>query len=257
MADARKHVGTGTSDISERDFVLYLISLYRDSPVLWNAKRKDYVDKSKRSVALQNIIRSLRIYKPTYSEEELKKKINTLRTNFNKERNKINKARRSGISPDDVQQPTLWYYNEMLFLIDQTSVIIKTECSEQSPLQQKKTLQKKRRNTLTDDLVNTASKYSKRSDNESDIIAKSWAIKLSRLAHDQKRYAEKIVNDVLFEGAMGTLTRNGVRFLPASSTSCSFDNSGEFCSSPSPSSCHATNTSPKPDQKLETLSDIS
>ncbi|CAK1594241.1 unnamed protein product [Parnassius mnemosyne] len=238
----------GASNKSERDFVLYLISLYRESPVLWDTKRKDYVDKYKRSVALQNIIRSLRIYKPTYTEEEFKKKINTLRTNFNKERNKIYKARRSGISADDVPQPTLWYYNEMLFLTNHTRVICKTESSEQSPPQQKKTPQKRSKNTSTDDLVNKAIKYSKRSDNESDIIAKSWATKLSRLAHDQRRYAEKIINDVLFEGAMGTLTRNGVHFLPASSTCHSFDNSGELNVSPSSNSSHVTNMSPTPDQ---------
>lgn len=108
--------------ITERDFVLLLISLYRDYPALWKIKSKEYADKNKRSLALTSIVKALRVYKPTYTEELLKKKINALRTNFNKERKKIEQAKRSGASSDDVPKPSLYYYNELLFLSDQMCI---------------------------------------------------------------------------------------------------------------------------------------
>ncbi|CAH1986899.1 unnamed protein product [Acanthoscelides obtectus] len=38
-------------------------------------------------------------------------------------------------------------------------------------------------------------------------------MKLKKLRPDQRRFAEKIINDVLFEAEMRTLTRDGVRFV--------------------------------------------
>lgn len=108
--------------ITERDFVLLLISLYRDYPALWKIKSKEYADKNKRSLALSSIVKALRVYKPAYTEDLLKKKNNALRTNFNKERKKIEQAQRSGASPDDVPKPSLYYYNELLFLSDQMCI---------------------------------------------------------------------------------------------------------------------------------------
>lgn len=72
--------------ISERDFVLLLISLYRDNPVLWKVNNSGYTAKRKRTIALQRITRTLQAYKLNYTKIELKKKINSLRTNFNKEK---------------------------------------------------------------------------------------------------------------------------------------------------------------------------
>lgn len=57
-------LATSADIISERDFVLLIISLYRDFPVLWKVKSQDYVDKNKRAIALTSIVKTLRIYKP-------------------------------------------------------------------------------------------------------------------------------------------------------------------------------------------------
>lgn len=41
-----------------------------------------------------------------------------------------------------------------------------------------------------------------------DILGRNWAEKLKILPNDQRIYAEKLVNDVLFEAELGTLNRN-------------------------------------------------
>ncbi|TMW43631.1 hypothetical protein DOY81_011285 [Sarcophaga bullata] len=39
----------------------------------------------------------------------------------------------------------------------------------------------------------------------SEILAKSWAIQLDELTHEQKILARKAINDILFEACMGHL----------------------------------------------------
>lgn len=62
----------------------------------------------------------------------------------------------------------------------------------------------------TDQLVGLATENFKRPMTEEDILVKGWAMKLKKLAPDQRRFAEKIINDTLFEAETGTLTREGV-----------------------------------------------
>lgn len=62
--------------------------------------------------------------------------------------------------------------------------------------------QKKKEDSCeTSELFSAATSYFKnRTEDDADVIAKGWALKIRRLAADQRRYAEKIINDVLFEG---------------------------------------------------------
>ena len=87
----------------------------------------------------------------------------------------------------------------------------------------------------TDQLLGLATEYFKRPETEEDILAKGWAMKLKKLAPDQRRFAEKIINDTLFEAEMGTLTREGVRcgMYP------------NWSPSPPSSSCSSVNTWPR------------
>lgn len=41
-------------------------------------------------------------------------------------------------------------------------------------------------------------------------IGNTWAIKLKKLDETQRKYAEKFINDILFEAEMGTLHRNAM-----------------------------------------------
>lgn len=42
-------------------------------------------------------------------------------------------------------------------------------------------------------------------------LASAWAKELGAMTPDQKILAKKFINDVIFEGQMGTLTRNSVK----------------------------------------------
>lgn len=72
---------------------------------------------------------TLKPYKSDFTVEKLKQKINILRTNFNKCYKAIENKKRSGASVDDIPEPNVWYYNELLFIKDQVE-IAETQSSE-------------------------------------------------------------------------------------------------------------------------------
>ena len=51
--------------------------------------------------------------------DDLKKKFNALRTNFRKELKKVDISKKSGAGTEEIYEPTLWYFDDMRFLIDQ------------------------------------------------------------------------------------------------------------------------------------------
>lgn len=105
-------------NITDKEFTLHFISMYRDKPLLWKIKSKDYMDKNKRRTAIKEMTNLLRTFRRNITEEEVKKKINILRTSFKRENNKVKKYMASG-SSSDLYIPSLWYYKELEFLQDQ------------------------------------------------------------------------------------------------------------------------------------------
>ncbi|CAH1396350.1 unnamed protein product [Nezara viridula] len=78
-----------------------------------------------------------------------------------------------------------------------------------------KKIKKNPKNTA-EEMLGLAAEYFNTPESESEVVAKGWAMKLNRLSPDQRLFAEKIINDTLFEAQLGNLTRNGVRFLAGS-----------------------------------------
>lgn len=105
---------------NDPEFISLLLSLYRKAPELWKVKSKQYYNKHKKALALTNITNALKVLDKGFNEEALKKKINSLRTNFNREHNKLKSSIQSG--SEERYVPRLWYYDQMLFLKDSVQV---------------------------------------------------------------------------------------------------------------------------------------
>lgn len=104
---------------NEREVLLQFIHTYRDHPALWKVKSKEYSNKIARSKgisALQDILKEL---EPDCTREGVIKKINCLRSSFRREYRKIENSKKSGASPDEIYTSSLWFFEEMMFVLDQ------------------------------------------------------------------------------------------------------------------------------------------
>lgn len=69
---------------------------------------------------------------------------------------------------------------------------------------------KKKAGDPTEELVKLATKRLQQSQDDCDTVAAAWAVELRKMDPQQQMFAKKAINDILFEGQMGTLHRNSV-----------------------------------------------
>ena len=88
------------------DKVINLIYLYRDRPVLWDCRLKEYKDRNKRMDALLEIAFSFGVEKG-----EIERKIKNLVCPFSRELKREREVSRSGTGSDDVYKSKWFSYN--------------------------------------------------------------------------------------------------------------------------------------------------
>ncbi|KAK5648116.1 hypothetical protein RI129_003008 [Pyrocoelia pectoralis] len=219
----------------ERKFILECIEVYHSLPALRNIKSKDYSNRIKKNEQYNNLLRKYREYYPDADKAQLVKKFNSLRTNFRKELKRIKDSEKSGAGTDDIIEPTLWYFEEMKFLVGQeepstsqstiqiqTHKVVRMISTICINLQRKNNEppQKKRRNVdESAELISLAQKHLQEPQSEFDKIASAWAVELQKMKPQQQLFAKKAINDILFEGQMGSLHRDSIQINCLSRTS--------------------------------------
>lgn len=89
-----------------------MISLYEAHPQLYDVKNENYKNKTKRLHLVEGITK-------VFCEKfKLTRKINSLRTQYTTEKNKIKKSLVSGSGADEIYKPTLWCFPLLGFLDD-------------------------------------------------------------------------------------------------------------------------------------------
>lgn len=104
---------------SHREILEEFIQIYQSEPCLWRIKSKEYHDKAKRDAAYNKLLEKYKLIDPNADRDVVVKKINTLRTNYRREKKKFEESYRSGSGTDQIYVPTLWYYHLFHFLSDQ------------------------------------------------------------------------------------------------------------------------------------------
>ena len=84
-----------------REFLTEFIHMYRKYPCLWKVKSKEYSDRVKKNLAYEHLKIKLK---------EIVKKINSVRSCFRKELQKVNDSKTFGAGADDTYTPSLWYF---------------------------------------------------------------------------------------------------------------------------------------------------
>lgn len=119
-------MGTKAED---RIFISEFIDVYHSLPALWDVKSKDYSNRFKKNEQYDQLLEKYRENFPNADKQEVIKKINALRTNFRKELKRIHDAEKSGAGAEDVE-PSLWYFEEMKFLMPQETPTASTSTME-------------------------------------------------------------------------------------------------------------------------------
>ncbi|XP_063784187.1 uncharacterized protein LOC134933139 [Pseudophryne corroboree] len=84
---------------------------------LWRTKSKEYMNKVKRTKALEQLEAFSRY--PEATRNWARRKIQNLHTVFLKEHKKMDSSRRSGAGAEQVYQTSLWYYDLLTFTLSQ------------------------------------------------------------------------------------------------------------------------------------------
>jgi hypothetical protein len=69
------------------------------------------------------------------------------------------------------------------------------------------------------ELISLARKRLQQPQNEFEKIASAWAVELQKMEPQQQLFPKKAINDILYEGQMGTLRRDSLQINNFSSSS--------------------------------------
>ncbi|XP_017957880.1 uncharacterized protein LOC108652251 [Drosophila navojoa] len=105
---------------NKRQFWREFLKLYQDMPELWDVHHPDYRNKELRNGSYDILHNKLREIQPTATKSDVGRRINIFRTNYRREQMRIWKQQELGLHPD-LCKPTLWFYDNMSFLLTQES----------------------------------------------------------------------------------------------------------------------------------------
>ncbi|XP_063381710.1 uncharacterized protein LOC134668132 [Cydia fagiglandana] len=207
-------MATKAAKLKERELIKECIKLYRSLPSLWNVKSKVYYDRERKKKAYAVLLSKYREMFPDATREDVKKKLNNLRSNYRKELKKYLNAMAAGES----YTPSLWYFNELDFLYEEESS--ENLCENSILDAQSFKIDVKE---LTGIEGNSAKKLKTEepSDQEYPNVievrdefyhwAMACAADLRKMERTQQLYAKKAFADIILEGQLGLLHRHSVK----------------------------------------------
>ncbi|KAG8431585.1 hypothetical protein GDO86_018089 [Hymenochirus boettgeri] len=225
-------------------FLKEFIEVYRSFPCLWKVKSTEYANRAKRQHAYEHLINLCKRVYPQANLEFVKNKIQNIRTVFKKELNKVNASQKSGSSADDVYVPRLWYFDLLLFTVDQevpreplsifhtcmtenstqedllcpaddysfSEASTSSQVDEEQPRQSQPLLQPPRldrirkRKGSEEPRILTENGRLRRDRDEFDAFAINVAAKMRRMDEEQRLFAELMITNTLIRGLQNRLT---------------------------------------------------
>lgn len=91
----------------DSEFIIEILQLYCQHTALWKVKSTEYSDRNLKNEAYKVLTEKYKEVDPSADKETVKKKINSLKTNYRKELKKVEASKKSGTGPDDIYVPPL------------------------------------------------------------------------------------------------------------------------------------------------------
>ncbi|XP_077299642.1 uncharacterized protein LOC143920580 [Arctopsyche grandis] len=189
-----------TDDVSEtisESNLQRFIRCYETCEALWDPCDKNYLNKSKKDEYLNKLLKIYKSMKSNATTQDVRNKLNCLRSNYRKELKKIDDANRLG----EVYIPTSTTFHALGFL---------------------STVNRGDENPEPVAKHNEPTTSSQSPQKPVDLIVLVWSEKLKELSPTQRLYAEKAINNVLFEAQLNDLNRNSGQVNSFSPSSAPF-----------------------------------
>ncbi|XP_055916792.1 uncharacterized protein LOC129949387 [Eupeodes corollae] len=97
-----------------KNFLSEFIDCYELCPSLWDNSSPEYTSRHTKFIAYNKLLNIMKKYKEDASITDVKKKINTLRSNFRREMKRISRSEARGDMP--LYTPNLWWFEKFSFL---------------------------------------------------------------------------------------------------------------------------------------------
>lgn len=98
-------------------FLADFIETYRNAPCLWKVSSKEYHNKQKRDLAMQELLEFTKNTIPDATIGFIKKRIENIRSSFRREVGKVQASMTSGTGTENVYTPKLWYFDLLEFTV--------------------------------------------------------------------------------------------------------------------------------------------
>ncbi|XP_037940624.1 uncharacterized protein LOC119673426 [Teleopsis dalmanni] len=194
------------------EFWKEFIGIYESLLSLWKIKDNDYHNRSLKAESYKVLVEKLKEIYPDANIEMVKKKINTLRSGYRRELKKIVQSERSGAGVSDVYTSSLWHFDDLGFLKDQESEItgvtsmeepLNGSVIEEQPAHKRRIRTDSERTTLLNDAIESL-KTSQQQDDATNLSI-GWATQFRKLNSNQQIYANKMINEVLYQATLENL----------------------------------------------------
>ncbi|XP_039962356.1 uncharacterized protein LOC120775992 [Bactrocera tryoni] len=208
--------------------------LYRSFPELWQVKSECYKNKNKKNAAYEVLLTKLREIDSNASLDNLKCKINSLRSSYRREFKKKKRSEKSGAGVKDIYVPTLWYFDDLSFLEDQVQLSgfssIKIEENEEDIVEEnrtpsakkyKKDYSRKERSELLAKAVEVLDNSNQQKDDAS-TLSSTWELLFRKLSSTQQLFANKAIVEVLYQRALERLDENSYKLFEKKTTQHGF-----------------------------------
>lgn len=102
-----------------KEVITNFMEIYKSYPCLWKIKSRDYTNRNLKNAAYDKLVEFSKTINPEANRDYVVKKIQSFRGSFRKEMKKMEESKRSGAGSEEIYTPTLWYFDLLLFTIDQ------------------------------------------------------------------------------------------------------------------------------------------
>ncbi|XP_076061237.1 uncharacterized protein LOC143037015 [Oratosquilla oratoria] len=102
-----------------KSITLYFIELLKQHPAIWNIKCKEHKMRNIKSASIETLKADLYSFtKCNVRNEDITRKLHTLKTQFHREMTAIKASKKSGAGTEGIYTPKLWCFNNLLFLAE-------------------------------------------------------------------------------------------------------------------------------------------